>query len=143
MIDFSQVYEYLDETVSFFENEAEPLAAQELTYRIIDRTKKGEDVNGSRFIPYATKYASYRKGWGYGTSPVDLYFLGTNTPDYPHTHMLESMQVINHALYFPEETLEIAIGNQVRREFFGANDSDWNAVAQRIATVYNEKFGRK
>lgn len=143
MIDYSSVENTLDEITSFYERDVEAVVAQTVTYRIIDRTKKGEDVNGTRFIPYTEGYSAERKGWGFNTSPVDLYFLGIQTPKYPHTHMLESIILTNeHTLWFPEETLDIAIGNQFKREFFGVNISDINAAVEAAKlAIYNFNKG--
>lgn len=132
MIDFSQALQAIDDTVSFFENEEEQIVADTLRTRIINRTLNGLDVNNSPFVPYVPRYKRYgRFNKGLQITPVDLWALG-------NPHMLESiMRMDNHTLFFPTEFVPIAKGLQAKRYFFGANDEDWQVVANNVATAYN------
>ena len=133
MIDFSQVYQRLDDTVSFFENEEESVIAQVLTKRIQNRTLNGLDVNMTPFIPYTPTYAKYgRYAKGLSTSPVDLYVTGA---------MLNSIyhNLADHTLWINAEFIPIAEGNQSRRIWFAVNDEDWQAAQDAVVLHYNER----
>lgn len=133
MIDFSELYRALDETVSFFEREEEKVVAKALKSRIVKRTINGMDAHGAAFIPYVPRYKGYRQRHGLQVEHVDLYALS-------NPHLLESItQMDNHTLFFLPEFVEIARGLQARREFFAANEQDWNAVAEAVAVEYNYK----
>ncbi len=135
MIDFSPLYEEIDKRVQFFDEEEEAVLAQVLKTRIVNRTLNGSDINGVEFQPYVPSYEKYgRANKGLQLTPVDLYALG-------NPHLLDSItRMDDHTLFFLAELVPIAQGLQAKREFFGANDSDWQAGAEACVIKFNERF---
>ncbi len=132
-IDFDELYRALDETVSFFDREEEKVVAQTLKTRIVNRTLNGSDVHGAALLAYTPRYKLFRQRHGLQVSKVDLYALG-------NPHLLNTItQMDDHTLFFLPESVEIARGLQSKREFFAANESDWQAVADAVAIDWNKK----
>lgn len=125
----------------FFHTTAPRIAARTLRTRIISRTLRGVDADGTRFVRYNRTYAKYfRKSHGLQTSPVNLYALGPN-------HMIESQDYYSDlettagrgkALAVSREANPRSIGNQSRRHWMGVNSGDAKQVSADILTEYNK-----
>jgi hypothetical protein len=133
-IDYSQVFQRLDEIVDFFGDEEENEIAQILRTRIINRTLNGIDINGASFIPYSIPYAKKRYRNGLPVSPVDLW--AKESP-----HLLESItRMDDHTLFVPAEFVPMGQGNQNLRLWWGASDDDWYACREAVVLKYNSRF---
>ena len=55
-----------------------------LVYSILDRTSKGEDVEGKPFEPYSPKYKLFREKSGRVTNIVNLFFHGSMLSSLTH-----------------------------------------------------------
>ena len=93
---------------------------------ILNRTAKGDDINGQRFEPYSKKYAFFRAKKGRNPENVDLNFTGQMLGD-----MSIKVNSKRAEIFFLRGTdAKKAFHNNKTREFFGFNRLEEKKLAK-------------
>lgn len=97
-----------------------------VTYAILDRTAKGEDVHGQPFDPYSARYKLFKAKAGHPAEIVNLYFTGSMLSSL--THEASQKQV---RIFFQNTTDKSGSSNPAKafflnekREFFGVSEEE-------------------
>lgn len=100
--------------------------------RMVRRTQRGTDINGSAFAPYTPQYAAYRERHNRRTDIVDLTFNGTMLGALIHRIEETPKGVTMEVFFFSEKEALKAAGNQRKREFFGFSDEQVTRIEGKV-----------
>ena len=118
-----------------------------LTHSILDRTGKGEDVEGNPFEPYSPRYKLFREKTGHRTDIVNLYFHGSMLSALTYEAFRSKVEI-----FFMNTTGKTPSGKQSKvtnpekafflnqkREFFGISEEEEDKIREMVQSHIRKK----
>ena len=104
-----------------------------LVYSILDRTSKGEDVEGKPFEPYSPKYKLFREKSGRVTNIVNLFFHGSMLSSLTHEAFRNRVE-----LFFMNTSGKDSNVSNPEKAFFLNKDREFFAVSREEEETIRE-----
>jgi len=104
-----------------------------LVYSILDRTSKGEDVEGKPFEPYSPKYKLFREKSGRRTDIVNLFFHGSMLSSLTHEAFRNRVE-----LFFMNTSGKDSNVSNPEKAFFLNKDREFFAVSREEEETIRE-----
>ena len=104
-----------------------------LVYSILDRTSKGEDVEGEPFEPYSPKYKLFREKSGRRTDIVNLFFHGSMLSSLTHEAFRNRVE-----LFFMNTSGKDSNVSNPEKAFFLNKDREFFAVSREEEETIRE-----
>ena len=111
-----------------------------IEFSILQRTAKGEDVEGKRFEPYSPKYKLFRRKTGHKYNIVNLFYSGSMLSALTHTAFKDRVEVYFMNTYGKTprgkpstvSNPQKAFFLNEKREFFAISADEENAIWEMI-----------
>lgn len=119
-----------------------------LVYSILDRTGKGEDVEGNPFEPYSPKYKLFREKSGRRTDIVNLIFYGSMLSSMTHKATRDKVEIFFMNTYGKTPSGKSSkVSNPAKafflnqdREFFAVSESEEEHIREMIQNHIRERM---
>lgn len=120
-----------------------------LSHSILDRNKKGVDVEGDDFEPYSPKYKLFRMKKGRSANIVNLFFHGSMASSLTHTAFRDKVEVFFMNTYGKTPSgKESKVSNpqkafflNQKREFFGISSEEegtiWEMIQDHLRRLFS------